>query len=83
MLKDWIRQGVDKGASDVHLESGVPIVLRVRGQLSPVSEALSHDALLRSVQELLGSEGWQEFLGRRSADLSRTIAGARCRINVY
>lgn len=82
MLKDWIQLARDKGASDLHLEGGTPLVLRIRGELVPLGGNLSPDALIQSAKEILGN-GWQEFLNRRSADLSQTIAGTRCRINAY
>jgi len=33
-------------------------------------------------RQLVGEDLWPEFLQRGSADLSRTIEGVRCRINV-
>lgn len=83
MLKEWIQLGRNKGASDLHLESGTPLVLRVRGELFPVGNSISPDQVTQIAQELLGRTLWQDFLSRRSADLSQTIAGTRCRINIY
>lgn len=83
MLKDWVNLGREKGASDLHLESGTPLVLRVRGELMPVGEKISTDVLQEAAKGLLGGALWEEFLDRRSADLSRTISGARCRINIF
>lgn len=82
-LKDWIRQGREKGASDLLLESGTPPVLRVRGELLPFGEPISADAMMALARELLGDNRWDEFLMRRSADLSLTLAGTRCRLNVF
>ncbi len=69
-------------ASDLHLESGLPACLRVRGQLRSVGEPIPGAELLAMARELIGEERWPEFLERRSCDLSRTVAGARLRINV-
>lgn len=79
----WIGFAREKGASDLHLEPGSPLVLRVRGELAPVGDAIAGDALTEMTKALLGPKRWAEFLEQRSADLSLTIAGARCRINVY
>jgi twitching motility protein PilT len=59
------------------------MVLRVRGELASTGEALSPELLLQSAKELLSANQWQDFLARRSADLSQTISGTRCRINVF
>lgn len=82
-FKDWIRIGKEKGASDLHLEAGTPAVFRVRGDLFPVGEALSADSLLKAARELLSGSQWEDFLERRSADLSITTSGTRCRINIF
>jgi twitching motility protein PilT len=72
----------DQGASDLHLESGLPPAIRVRGALRTVGEPIPGTALAGMAQHLLGQHEWGNFLERRSYDLSRTIAGMRCRINV-
>jgi twitching motility protein PilT len=68
-LRDLIALAKKEGASDLHLEPGLSAVLRVRGSL-------------RSVGDLIGAGYWPEFLQRRSFDMSRTIEGLRCRINI-
>ena len=69
-------------ASDLHLESGLPSCLRVRGQLRSVGEPLGARDLLEMAREVVGEERWPDFLARRSCDVARTIDGVRCRINV-
>ena len=82
-LRDWIRQGRERGASDLLLESGTPAVFRVRGELVPVGETVSSDAILNMARGILDANQWDDFVGRRSADLSLTLAGTRCRINLF
>lgn len=72
----------DHGASDLHIEAGLPPALRVRGQLRTLDAPLAAKDTLSMAQTLLGTEGWNHFLQRRSADLSLTAVGTRCRINV-
>ncbi len=72
----------DQGASDLHLEPALPAAIRVRGALRTFGEPLSAPTLLEIARDLIGPEQWPHFLERRSADLSRTIKGVRCRINV-
>jgi twitching motility protein PilT len=71
-----------QGASDLHLEPGMPAAIRVRGALRAVGEPLCGKALLEMAQEAIGTHEWPHFLERRSADFSRTIGGVRCRFNV-
>jgi twitching motility protein PilT len=71
------------GASDLHLEPGLPPAFRIRGQLRPSGEPVSADAVLAMAKELLEGETWHAFVERRSADLARTIQGVRCRINAF
>src|SRR5437660_997608 len=69
-------------ASDLHLEAGLPLALRVRGSLRTVGEPVDATRLLAWARDVIGEPQWQNFLERRSADLSRTIQGVRCRINI-
>src|SRR3989475_622892 len=70
------------GASDLHLEAGLPAALRVRGSLRTLGEPLPPKALLEMARKTLNEDQWRHFLERRSYDLSRTIRGVRCRINI-
>jgi twitching motility protein PilT len=82
-LRDWIRKGRELGASDLHLEAETPLVVRVRGDLVPVAAPIAGTALVQAGREVLGAEAWNEFVSRGSADVSRTIQGVRCRINLF
>ncbi|HWT84286.1 MAG TPA: ATPase, T2SS/T4P/T4SS family [Myxococcales bacterium] len=81
-LAALIAAGRSAQASDLHLEPGLPAGLRVRGQLRSLGEPIPSAKLLAMARELVGEERWPELLERRSCDLSRTVAGARLRINV-
>jgi len=81
-VQDWIRKGRELGASDLHVEADNALVVRVRGQLTSVGASLPGTVVVQAARELLG-DGWPQFLGRGSADLSRTIAGVRCRVNIF
>src|SRR5258707_13412563 len=82
MLQEWIRKGRELGASDLHIEADTAPVARVRGQLSSIGQPIAGAALVNAARELLGNDGWQQFLSRGSADVSRTMAGVRCGINI-
>ena len=81
-LESLIAVAREQGASDLHLEAGLPAALRVRGALRTFGETLPAKTLLEFAREVIGAQHWNEFLERRSHDLSRTICGVRCRINV-
>ncbi len=80
-LKSLIAAASQQGASDLHLESGLPAALRIRGTLRTAGEPIAPQILSGFAHEILG-EQWPQFLERRSADLSKTISGVRCRINI-
>ena len=82
-LRELIALAKREGASDLHLEPGLCAVLRVRGSLRSVGEPLTPPAVLEWAREMIGTDYWPEFLERRSFDLSRTIEGLRCRINIF
>ena len=81
-LQSLIGTAHENGASDLHLEAGMPAAIRVRGTLRLFGEPISADTLLAASKETIGHQNWPAFLERRSYDLSRTIRGARCRINI-
>lgn len=80
-LETLIANARHQGASDLHLEAGLPAALRIRGTLRTAGEPIAPQTLLGFAREILGDQ-WQQFLERRSADLSKTISGVRCRINI-
>src|SRR4051812_1481311 len=81
-LDALIEEAKRRGASDLHLEPGLPLALRVRGKLVTVGEPLPRATAEAMARALLDDDDWAAFLVRRSSDLSRTVRGVRCRINV-
>ena len=81
-LESIIATAQAEGASDLHLEPGLPAALRVRGALRTLGEPLAAKTLVESARELIGAEQWNHFLQQRSFDTSKNIHGVRCRINV-
>jgi len=80
-LESLIAAAQEQGASDLHLEPGLPMALRVRGTLRTAGEPVPARTLLEFAHRLIGHDHWPQFLERRSHDMSRTIHGVRCRIN--
>jgi twitching motility protein PilT len=81
-LDSLINLARQEGASDLHLEAGLPPALRIRGALRTALDPIPARTLLEMAREVIGNEHWPRFVERRSFDLSKTIAGVRCRINV-
>lgn len=81
-LESLISAAAASGASDLHLESRLAPATRVRGALKTAGEPIAPQALAEMARGLIGEEQWPDFIERRSFDLSRTIQGVRCRINV-
>src|SRR5437762_11225334 len=81
-LEDFIATARQQRASDLHLEPGLPPALRVRGSLRTLGDPVPAKVLLEWARHIIGEVHWQYFLERRSADLSRTLQGVRCRINI-
>jgi twitching motility protein PilT len=82
-LSEFVAIAVANRASDLHLEGDLPMALRVDGELRRAGDPVPADRLISIARDLLGNESWQRFLRRRSFDLSRTLHGTRCRINVF
>jgi twitching motility protein PilT len=81
-LESLVKSAFSNGASDLHLEAGLPPALRIRGALRTSGEPIPGKLLMEMARGVVGEEQWPRLLERRSFDLSKTIAGVRCRINV-
>lgn len=84
-LQQLLEQGVAKGASDLHISSGSPAVLRVDGDIAKVSTApLSSEAVLNMVHSIMSDKQKSEFKEHLESDFSFAIDGlARFRVNVF
>src|SRR5436190_2803750 len=81
-LESLVSLAQSNGASDLHLEAGLPAALRIRGALRTTGEPVSAELLLQCARSTIGEAHWPQFLERRSFDLSKTMGGVRCRINI-
>src|SRR5690349_15423378 len=81
-LQSLIALAKSSGASDLHLEPGLPAALRVRGTLKATGAPIPGKVLLDAAHEIIGPDGWNQFLTRRSHDSSKNLQGVRCRINI-
>jgi twitching motility protein PilT len=82
-LITWLSEARALGASDLHLETGAPVVARIGGELRIIGESVREGYLAEVARNLLGADGWEQFLARGSADLSTSLGEARYRLNVF
>ena len=82
-LESLINAAAASGASDLHLESRLAPATRVRGVLRVSGEPVTPQALTEMARSMIGEENWPVFLERRSFDLSKTVHGVRCRLNIF
>jgi twitching motility protein PilT len=81
-LDTLINLAATNGASDLHLEAGLPAALRVRGTLRTTGEPVPANLLLEMARQVTGEEEWPRFLEQKSYDCSRNVHGVRVRINI-
>ena len=82
LIDTWIQIARQQNASDLHVEPGMPLALRVRGQLRMVGAPIAAATIAQGVRELLSDDDQAVFRERHSLDFSRTIGGLRCRVHV-
>ena len=82
-LESLISQAISNGASDLHLEAGLPAAMRIRGTLRTSGEPLPANLLLEMARGVTGEEEWPRFMEQRSFDCSRAYRGTRCRFNIF
>ena len=82
MINELIEIAKAKGASDLHLEPGLPTVYRISGKLEIQGEPVSSETLNTLAQQIVNNENWAAFLSKGSFDTSMNIQNVRCRINV-
>ena len=76
---------ITRRASDLHLSSGVPAMLRVDGDLMPLSDdVLTHDDIHAALMTIMSSTQQSNFKRNLECDFSLNIADvSRFRVNVF
>ncbi|MFB3817303.1 MAG: type IV pilus twitching motility protein PilT [Candidatus Methylomirabilales bacterium] len=84
-LHDLLKTMMEKGASDLHLASGLPPVMRLHGQVIPVgTEALAPAETKSLAYSILTEAQKQKFEEEYELDLSFGVKGlSRFRANVF
>ena len=87
-LRDWLTSAVEAEASDLHVVSGYPPVLRVHGQLQDLDKvALESDFLQELLMQLCPPHALERFQADRNADFALELAlggkPQRFRVNYF
>ena len=84
-VKDLLRYGVNRGASDIHLMAKSPPLFRVDGKLEATSlEVLTPDETKKLIYAVLNDQQKQKFETELELDFSFTVPElGRFRVNVH
>lgn len=84
-IDDLLRQAYERKASDFHLTVGLPPMVRVDGELTPLPyQTLTPQETQRLMYEVLSDDNITKFEGTHEVDCSYTVKDlARFRMNVY
>jgi twitching motility protein PilT len=85
LLDDILHTAVENHASDIHLEAGMPPILRIHKQLIPIqTEPLTGETIKDMVYSMMKDKQKQEIEKNLECDFSYGVKGlARFRVNAY
>lgn len=84
-IEDLLHIMVEKGSSDLHLKAGCAPMIRVDGELVPITyELLSAEVVRRMIESILTEEQKAKFVVEKELDLAYSVPGlSRFRVNVF
>lgn len=82
-MEELVGIAKQKGASDIHIASGVPVKMRIDGQLENMDDVLLRDEECDSYAKQLDPDGYERTQKIGESDSSGLIDGNRVRINLY
>src|SRR6266702_2424198 len=85
-IDELLERMVERDASDLHVTTGTPPVIRVRGEVERLDDfdSLSAEDSQQILYRILSTEQQKQFELNRQLDFSHSIPGlARFRVNVY
>jgi len=75
-VNDLLKIAVERGASDLHLKAGSYPMIRLRGELTPLSqERLDHDDMTAVAAAVLPTAVREKFQDSHEVDLAYSVAG--------
>lgn len=82
MLNQYVSLALSRRGSDLHIEPGVPIAIRVQGALQQVGDAVGALVTNDIARSLLDEKGWQDFERLGGCTIATSVAGIRCRVSL-
>ena len=84
-LKELLRMGVEKKASDIHITVGRAPSFRINGEMAPIDgEELTPEQTKQYARECLGKEKFDELVAEGEVDCSMTVPRvSRFRVNAF
>jgi twitching motility protein PilT len=85
-LEEWFRAFLATGASDLHVTSGLPGMVRgLDGEMRPIDEVPAVDAafLEQLLLQIMPPESRAEWMANRDTDFAVDLPGARLRCNAF
>ncbi len=75
-IDQYLKQMLDKGGSDLHLQVGFPPRARISGSMQNLDgPVITADFMIRLLQPICRPERWQHYLSVRDLDLAYEIPG--------
>ena len=84
-LQDLLVQGLERGASDLHVVARARPIFRINTELvTAQADEVAPDEAANMVRELVGTRRYAQFLRRRDLDFSAEVPGrGRFRVNAH
>ncbi|MBR0229881.1 MAG: PilT/PilU family type 4a pilus ATPase [Erysipelotrichaceae bacterium] len=82
-IEQIIMEAAAARTSDIHMEPGVPVKIRVDGQLTNLDDNILTPEDMEEYGRVLAGRHYNEIEEKGELDLALTIGDHRCRINLY
>lgn len=84
-INEILTEAITLKASDIHITVGVPVMIRLRGELRPLNDdVLAPSIVTALVREIIPQDHFESFQENYQLDFSHSIPGvSRFRVNAY
>lgn len=84
-INEILTEAITLKASDIHITVGVPVMIRLRGELCPLNDdVLTSSIVTALVHEIIPQDHFESFQENYQLDFSHSIPGvSRFRVNAY
>ena len=83
--KQMLASAIENGASDVHINAGMPPIMRINTELIMMDlPEVTNDDAGKMILEMIGEDKFKKFVEKRDWDFSTMIDdGSRFRVNAH